>query len=174
LAPRLSAQFDLRGDGRQSVSVAYAEYASRIADSIASSNQAAGNAAAIDFAYRGPAINDQTPTVPLPDVIKSVFDFFNGKQGGTDNRAATNLRANGSRSIPGYSTYFDGTLASPSVREIAAGYGAQLGRSGFARADVIRRDWRDFYTASVTASTRRANTPLGIPVDLSLIRNSND
>src|SRR5205085_487919 len=127
LAPRLSAQFDVRGNGRQRVSVSYAEYASRIADSIASSNQAAGNAAAIDFAYKGPAINDQNAAMALPDVIRSVLDFFNNKQGGTANRAATNLRANGSRSIPGYAAYFDGTLGSPYAREIAAGYGAQLG-----------------------------------------------
>ena len=110
----------------------------------------------------------------MADVIKSVFDFFNSKQGGTDNRAANNLRANGSRIIPGYSTYCDGTLASPYVREIAAGYGTPIGGHGYVRADVIRRDWRDFYAASVTTSTRRVNTPLGIPVDLSLIRNSND
>ncbi|MEK6372171.1 MAG: carboxypeptidase regulatory-like domain-containing protein [Acidobacteriota bacterium] len=174
LAPRLSAQFDVRGDGRQRISVSFAEYASRIADSIASSNQAAGNAAAIDFAYRGPAMNDQNLTVPMPALISAVFNYFNTTQGGTANRAANNLRANGSRSIPGYSTYFDGTLASPYVRELAAGYGAQLGRHGFVRADAIRRDWRDFYAASVTPSTRRANTPLGIPVDLTLIRNSND
>lgn len=174
LAPRLSAQFDVRGDGRQRVSVSFAEYASRIADSIASSNQAAGNAAAIDFAYRGPAINDQSPTIPTAAVITAVFNYFNTTQGGTANRAANNLRANGSRSIPGYSTYFDGTLASPYVRELSAGYGAQLGRHGFVRADVIRRDWRDFYAASVTTATRRANTPLGIPVDLTLIRNSDD
>jgi hypothetical protein len=174
LAPRLSAQFDLRGDGRQRVSASYAEYASRIADSIASSNQAAGNAAAIDFAYKGPSINDKTPSVALPDVIRSVFDYFNNQQGGTANRAANNLRPNGTRTIPGYSTYFDGTLASPYVREMTVGYGAQLGANGFVRADAIRRDWRDFYAASVTTSTLRANTPLGIPVDLTLIRNSNN
>ena len=58
LSPRLSAQFDVRGDGRHRISVSFADYASRIADSIASSNQSAGNAAAIDFAYRGPAINN--------------------------------------------------------------------------------------------------------------------
>lgn len=174
LSPRLSAQFDLRGDGRHRLSLSFAEYASRIADSIASSNQAAGNAAAIDFAYRGPAINDKDATVPTAEVIRRVFDYFNSAQGGTANRAANNLRPNGSRSIPGYSTYFDGTLASPYVREIAAGYGAQLGRNGFVRGDCIRRDWRDFYAASVTTSTRRVNTPLGIPVDLALIRNSNN
>ena len=174
LSPRLSAQYDLGGDGRQRVSVSYAEYASHIADSIASSNQAAGNAAAIDFAYRGPAINNNALTVSTADAIRAVFEYFNGTQGGTDNRAANNLRANGNRSIPGFATYFDGTLASPYVREITLGYGTQLGRGGYVRADLIHRDWRDFYAASVTTSTRRTNTPLGIPVDLTLLRNSND
>jgi hypothetical protein len=172
LSPRLSAQYDVRGDGRQRFSVSFADYVSRIADSIASSNQAAGNAAAIDFAYRGPAINNAALTVPMDEVIRRIFDYFNAQQGGTANRTAVNLRSNGSRSIPGYASYFDGSLASPSVREITAGYGSEIGRSGFVRADYIHRDWRDFYAASVTTATRKANTPLGIPVDLTLIRNS--
>jgi hypothetical protein len=174
LSPRLGVQYDVRGNGRQRASVAYAEYVSRIADSIASSNQAAGNAAAIDFAYRGPAINDRALTTPLADVIRMVFDYFNTTQGGTANRAPNNLRANGVRTIPGYATYFDGSLASPSVRELSAGYGAELGRSGYVRADAIVRDWRDFYVASVTTATRHTDTPLGIPVDLTLLRNSNN
>jgi hypothetical protein len=174
LSPRLSAQYDLRGDGRQRISVSFADYASRIADSIASSNQAAGNAAAIDFAYRGPAINNTGLTVPMDEAIRRIFDYFNSQQGGTANVAAANLRAQGSRSIPGYSTYFDGSLASPSVREITAGYGTEIGKTGFVRADYIHRDWRDFYAASVTTATKKANTPLGIPVDLSLIRNSDN
>jgi hypothetical protein len=174
LAPRLSLQYDLRGDGSSRVSASYAEYASRIADSIASANQAAGNAASIDFAYRGPAINDKALNTPLADVIQSVFAYFNGTQGGTDNRAANNLRANGTRTIPGYTAYFDGTLASPSVREVTLGYGQRLGYGGYVRADFIGRDWRDFYAASVTTATRRTSTPLGIPVDLALLRNSND
>lgn len=174
LAPRLGVQYDVRGDGRQRFSVSYAEYASRIADSIASSNQAAGNAASIDFAYRGPAINDRALTMPAADVIRAVFDHFNGTQGGTENRAANNLRPNGTRTVPGYATYFDGTLVSPSVAEVTVGYGAQVGAHGYVRADAIARDWRDFYAASVTTETRRTNTPLGIPVDLTLLRNSND
>jgi outer membrane receptor protein involved in Fe transport len=172
-SPRLGIQYDLRGDGRQHASVSYGEYASRIADSIASSNQAAGNAASIDFAYRGPAINDKALTATTEDVLRAVFDFFNSTQGGTANRAATNLRPNGTRTIPGYAAYFDGTLASPYVREVTAGYGVQLGAHGYVRTDAIARDWRDFYAASITTDTRRTNTPLGIPVDLTLIRNSN-
>jgi hypothetical protein len=174
LSPRISMQYALRGDGAPRVSVSYAEYASRIADSIASSNQAAGNAAAIDFAYRGPAINGGALTTSLPDAIQAVFNYFNNTQGGTNNRAAGNLRPNGTRTIPGYATYFDGTLASPYVREVTVGIGTRLGLGGYLRADAIRRDWRDFYAASVTTATQRANTPLGIPVDLTLLRNSND
>jgi hypothetical protein len=173
LSPRLAVQYEL-GAGQQHVGVSYAEYASRIADSIASSSQAAGNAAAIDFAYRGPAINNGALTTPLEDAIRMVFDYFNTTQGGTDNRTAANLRANGSRVVPGFSTYFDGTLSSPYVRELTAGYGIHLGGSGYVRADLIRRDWRDFYAASVTTDTQRTTTPLGIPVDLTLIRNTNN
>jgi hypothetical protein len=50
----------------------------------------------------------------------------------------------------------------------------QIGKTGFIRADYIHRDWSDFYAASVTTATKKANTPLGIPVDLSLIRNSSN
>lgn len=174
LAPRLAVQFDVSGNGRHRINASFGEYSSRIADSIASSNQASGNAASIDFAYRGPGINDKELNTPLADVIRNVFAYFNATQGGTDNRAANNLRANGTRSIPGYSTYFDGTLASPYVREMTLGYGMQVGRTGYVRADLIHRDWRDFYAASVTTATQRTNTPLGIPVDLTLIRNTNN
>ena len=174
ITPRLGLQFDVRGDGRHRLNASFSEYSSRIADSIASSNQAAGNAASIDFAYRGPQINNTNLNTPLDDVIRAVFNYFNTTQGGTNNRAANNLRPNGTRTIPGYSTYFDGTLSSPYVQEMTLGYGVQLGRTGFVRADFIHRDWRDFYAASVTTSTQRANTPLGIPVDLTLVRNSNN
>jgi outer membrane receptor for ferrienterochelin and colicin len=173
LSPRLAVQFDVTGDGRHRVNASYGEYASRVADAIASSNQIAGSAASIDFAYRGPAINNNVLNVPLADAIAMVFAYFNGTQGGTENRAAQNLRANGLRDIPGYTTYFDGSLSTPYVRELTLGYGMQFGR-GLVRADLVARDWRDFYSLSVTPDTRRTSTPLGIPVDLALVRNTSD
>ncbi|HEX6087989.1 MAG TPA: TonB-dependent receptor, partial [Thermoanaerobaculia bacterium] len=173
LSPRLAVQFDVAGDGRHRVNASYGEYASRVADAIASSNQTAGSAASIDFAYRGPAINNNALNVPLADAIAMVFAYFNGTQGGTGNRSAQNLRANGTREIPGYTTYFDGSLSTPYVRELTLGYGMQFAR-GLVRADLVARDWRDFYSLSVTQDTRRTSTPLGIPVDLALVRNTND
>jgi hypothetical protein len=173
VSPRLSVQYDIRGDGRHRVNASFAEYASRVGDGIASANQAAGAAAAIDFAYRGPAINNGALDTTLEDALRLVFDQFQ-KQGGTGNTTAQNLRPNGSRDIPGYSAYFDGTLSTPYVRELTAGYGAALGLRSFARVDFVSRDWRDFYAANVTPDTRSETTPLGIPVDLALIRNTND
>src|SRR4029079_1304787 len=128
----------------------------------------------IDFAYLGPAINANALTVPLPDAVRMVFDYFNSKQGGTANLAAGNLRANGTRTVPGFATYFDGTLRSPFVREMTLGFGEQLSATGYVRADLVHRHSHDFYAASVTPETRRATTPLGIPVDLVLMRNSNN
>ena len=172
VSPRLTVRFDPRGNGRQRISASFADYSSRIADSIASSNQIAGNAAAIDFAYKGPAINDKALNTSLPDAIRVLFDAFNGAQGGTGNTAAANLRTGGLRTVPGYATYFDDSLASPYVRELTAGYGFQFFGGGFAKIDLIKRDWRNFYAASVTTSTQHVSTPLGVPVDLALYRNS--
>ncbi|HEY0158943.1 MAG TPA: TonB-dependent receptor [Thermoanaerobaculia bacterium] len=173
LSPRLSVQYDVRGDGRHRVSASFAEYASRVGDAIASANQLAGASAAIDFAYRGPVINNGTLDTTLEEALQLVFEQFQ-KQGGTGNTSAQNLRPNGSRDVPGYSAYFDGTLSTPYVRELTAGYGAALGLRGFARVDLLSRDWRDFYAASVTPETRRETTPFGIPVDVPLVRNTND
>jgi hypothetical protein len=76
--------------------------------------------------------------------------------------------------MPGYSAYFDGTLTSPNVREFSVGYGMLIGSTGFAKVDLISRDWHDFYVSDRDQSTRKATTPFGIPVDLSLIRNSDN
>jgi len=169
ISPRLSAQYDIHGDGRHRVNASYSTYSSRIVDTIASSNQVAGNALSVDFAYKGPAINDKALTVAMPDAIRAILGTFTPSL-----TNASLLRPNGLRTVPGYSTYFDDTLVSPSVREMTLGYAQQIGANGFVRVDWIDRDWRDFYAQSVTKSTRHVTTPLGIAVDPALIRNSDN
>jgi hypothetical protein len=171
LSPRLGAQYDVFGSGHLIFSASYGEYASRIAGSIANLGQEAGAAAAIDFAYRGPQISG----VPVDDALQRLFNHFNTQQGGTANTSANNLRPNGSRDVPGYGAYFDGTLASPYVRELTIGAGMLLGGAKhYVRLDLVSRDWNDFYAANVTPSTLHETTPLGITVDRPLIRNTND
>jgi hypothetical protein len=176
ISPRFGVQWDVRGSGQSVVSASYGEYTSHIGDGIAAAAQSAGAAAAIDFAYKGPAINDKALTVPIDQALQMVFAYFNATQGGTANTSNANLRANGSRDVPGFAAYFDGTLSTPYVRETTLGYRQAFGaggNGGYARVDLISRDWRDFYAASVNTATRHTVTPLGIPVDMAEIRNSN-
>jgi outer membrane receptor for ferrienterochelin and colicin len=179
ISPRLTAIYDLRGDGRHRFSAAYNNYVSRIVEGIASSNNAAGNPASIDFAYNGPTINgpDNPYAVPMAQAIQQVFDWFFAQcnasgQCGTDNLAL--LRTGGARSIPGYAAVFPGTLKSPSVDEIAFGYATQFTPNSWAKVDFIHRDWKDFYASNVVQGGPTATTPLNISVDLQEISNTND
>jgi outer membrane receptor protein involved in Fe transport len=173
LSPRLSAQYDVAGNGGLRVNASFSEYVSHVTDAIASATQTSGNAAMIDFAYKGPAINATALNTPMAQALEMLFAYFNAQQGGTANTSAANLRASGTRVVPGYSAYFDGSLRSPSVREVTLGASLRLGSNAYVRADLIRRDGRDFYAASVTTSTQHVTTPFGIATDLALERNTN-
>ncbi|HJT18577.1 MAG TPA: TonB-dependent receptor, partial [Thermoanaerobaculia bacterium] len=182
-SPRLTAIYDLQGNGRQRVTASYNVYSSRIVDNVATQNQTAGSPGAIDYSYNGPTINpDTNPTqTSMPDAIAQAFAWLASQCGGMVNGTidaskcpASLLFPGGARSIPGASAVFDSRLKSPSVDEFAVGYGAQIFTSGYVKVDLISRDWKNFYAAEVTTSTPKAQTPLGFPVDLNLVRNTND
>jgi hypothetical protein len=164
----------VKGDGRHRISASYGQYASHIVEGIASANSSAGAPATIDFAYQGPSFNTTTLDTPMADVIRQVFQYFNTTQGGTNNTSTANLRNNGVRFVPGYAAYFNGSLSSPYVDEWTLGYGMQIGATGFAKVDLISRDWKNFYSQQVTSSTPHVTTPLNIPVDLLLVTNSDN
>jgi len=179
ISPRLTAMFDPKGDGRHRFSVSYNNYVSRVVEGVAASNSAAGTPATIDFAYGGPTINGPGDpfAVPMHQAIQMVFDWFfaqcnaQGKCGPNNNDL---LRVGGVKSVPGFSAVFDGTLKSPSVDEIALGYAIQPTGNSWAKIDVIKRDWKDFYATETMQGGPKATTPLGIPVDLSVVRNTDD
>src|SRR5207253_9660216 len=64
-------------------------------------------------------------------------------------------------------------LASPSVNEWSVGASTQIGK-GFLRADLIRRDWKDFYTSFTNQQTGQVTLATGAKADFTLVRNSND
>src|SRR5438132_13618346 len=49
-----------------------------------------------------------------------------------------------------------------------------VGGTGYAKVDLSGRNWKNFYASQVTSTTPKANTPLGIPVDMTVVLNSND
>ena len=178
-SPRLTAMYDPTGNGRHRFSLSYNNYVSRVVEGIAGSNSTAGQPAAIDFLYTGPAINPASNPFQLPmhQAIQAVFDWFNAQcnaagQCGPNNNSL--LQPGGAKSVPGFSAVIDDTLKSPSVDEFAVGYATQFGSSAYAKVDYIHRDWKDFYANSVTQSGPDATTPLGIPVDVTVVKNTND
>jgi hypothetical protein len=175
VSPRLGLMFDVAGDGRHRVSASYSEYVSYVGEGPGTAQSAAGSPAAIDFAYLGPAINAPgTPTNQLLNThqaLEALFAWFNS-QGGTSNLDL--LRVGGARSVPGFSSIISDTLASPSVQELALGYGVQVGRNAYAKVDLISRDWSDFYAFRIDDSTPRTTDFLGIRRDTSIVENTDD
>ncbi|MFA6955000.1 MAG: carboxypeptidase regulatory-like domain-containing protein [Thermoanaerobaculia bacterium] len=180
ISPRLTAIYDLKGDGRYRFSASYNEYVSRVVDGPATSGSSAGSPAYIYYAYEGPAINPAgTPTNQLVDThtaLQQVYDWFqaNGGIPTPDNPNLAHLRANSGHSVPGYDVIISDSLASPHVTEYVLGFGTQIGNNAYVKVDGIMRDWKDFYASRVDQSTPVLTDPLGIQHDVAIIENTND
>ena len=171
ISPRLSAGWDLKGDGDWVFNASYGEYVAAIANSQANSTTAAGNPATIRWHYRGPAINTDpnAPLIGTEEALRIIFNWFE-QQGGIDN--TTNLRL---VSIPGGTSGILGSLDSPFAREFSIGLSKRLGSRGIARADYVRRDYEDFYSSRVDLSTGSVPVPGSTArADFAVLENSND
>jgi outer membrane receptor for ferrienterochelin and colicin len=173
-SPRLTAIYDLRGDGRHRVSASYNKYVSRVVEGAASNASSAGVAATIDMQYRGPVINPLTgpATMNSQQALAALFEWFD-QNGGTANVAGL-LHPNGTIAIPGLDYVYDGTLKSPSVDELTLGYGVNFGSNAYAKVDAIWRSWNDFYAARVTQDLGRRLDQFQLPHDQALVYNDND
>ena len=169
-SPRLGATYDLRGDGRQRFSATYGRYVSKVDQGPADNTATAGRYASYYFDYRGPAINPRgTPfdqLIPIPDVIRMVFEWFNSVGGVSNTEFLTSAR------VPGVTTQFEKSLEAPYMDEYTVGFGTMIGTAGYIRADYINRAWDKFYVIRRTTETGTAVDPNGLVVDIGLIENS--
>jgi outer membrane receptor protein involved in Fe transport len=174
ISPRLGVVFDLRGDGRHRFTANYAKYVSHIDNGVNDSIAAGGQPGSIYFNYRGPEFNggstctstNTSGCVPTATVIQKVFEWFNSAGGVHSNDVQGAF-------IPGLTAKLRGGLKSPNAQEYTFGYGHQFSASGFLRADLIHRNWRDFYVTFTDATTGSAVAGT-TPVDVSVITNSNN
>jgi hypothetical protein len=113
----------------------------------------AGNPANFNFRYGGPVVNPAgTPAnqlVNTPAALKILFDWFNALTPAQKAAALT------SSTIPGLSTQVPDPISSPYVQELVLGFGSQIGRTAFARVDLIDRNWHDFYATRIDTTTGR-------------------
>jgi carboxypeptidase family protein len=166
ISPRFGVVFDPLGDQRWSVTASFAKYVSAISNSIADSSSAAGNPQNQAFFYQGPSINANAsgPLTSTPVAIRQVFDWFFANGG--PSRAFA-----GAPSFPGVSPQIRGSLDSPNVLEYAGGVNRQFGARAAVRADVVYRDYKDFYIQRVDTTTGKTANNVGTVLDLALIEN---
>lgn len=173
LSPRLGLQYDVFGDGRHRFNMNYGRYVAKIADgNVGGSAQSAGNPGFISFRYEGPEINGlavpDSQLLTTDKVLEMVWAWFDSV-GGTNNRDIMD-----SASVPGFSTRFEGSISSPAADEITFGYGTQIGRTGFVRADLVHREWTNFYAARLTDTSKRTTDPFGNLSDFTITVNNDE
>jgi hypothetical protein len=170
ISPRLGIQFDLRGDGKHKFNANYGTYVSKIEDgNVGGGANAAGNPSTITWFYRGPSINPSgtadSALLTTDKALEQLWAWFNSV-GGTNNTQF--LR---SVAISGISTVLPGELVSPRVEEVTLGYGVQFRQNAFARVDLVKRDWKDFYAAKLTLSNPTVTDPFGQKSDVRFLVN---
>lgn len=118
IVPRLSASFDVKGDGKYTLQASYAHYAGSYNLSQFGNNQGAGNPSLVYGIYVGPegSGNDFAPGFDPAN-----YFFLNGQ-------------------LPSGNTSFAPGLSSPLTKELTFGAGMQLGPDGFVKAIYTRRD----------------------------------
>lgn len=171
-SPRLAAKYDVRGDGKYLINASYGQYVGKIAEGPANDADPAGRAASYTWFYRGPAINGNVnaPTsalLPTAQALQALFDWFFANGG-------TNMPVR-SADVPGFSAFVNGSLKSPNMKEYTLGFGTALGGRGFFKADLIYRDWDDFYSNRIDRATGQTGPdPVsGQTFDIALVENTN-
>jgi outer membrane receptor protein involved in Fe transport len=167
-APRLGATWDVGGRGKHRFTGTYSKYASKVDQGPADNTAAAGRYASYYWDYKGPAINPPGTTnfVSNADVIKQVFNWFNSVGGIKNTEFLTSTH------VPGITLQFRESLKAPNMNEYTVGYGVSLSTRAYLRADIIHRDWRDFYTVRRTRETGIATDANGTRFDIGVIENN--
>ncbi len=172
ISPRLAVHYDWSGNSRFILNASYGEYVGRLAEGAANDADPAGRAALFSWNYRGPSINNDAtvPTsqlVPTAEAVRRVMEWFAANGG-------TNLRPfRTAPSLPGVESQLDvDNFPSPMVKEFTLGAGTTIGTRGYARADIVIRNWDNFYSSYRDRSTGRV-TAFGTEYDLSIIRSDN-
>jgi len=164
-SPRLGVIWDPTGEARWSVTGSVARYNAALSTSIANATSAGGNSDTYQYVYRGPSINaNGIAETPTPAAIRQVFDWFFANGG-------PNLPLTGTPNIPGVTPQIKGSLVSPNVMEYASGVGRTWGSRMAVRADMIYRDYHDFYVQRTDMSTGKVTDKLGRTFDLTLVEN---
>ncbi|HEX2164970.1 MAG TPA: TonB-dependent receptor [Thermoanaerobaculia bacterium] len=178
ISPRVGATWDTQGDGDLVVTANVGTYVAGIANTRADATSTGGAIGLFLSRYTGPSINvgclSGGPCLSARDAMQLLFDWYLANGGTNDvDGDLSNLPNLISIQIPGATQVIPDTLASPAADEYTVGATKRLGNRGLLRADVVYREFEDFYSNRIDASTGQVQTPTG-PADLTLVGNFGD
>jgi hypothetical protein len=168
-SPRLGVNWNPDGEGRWLVNGAYGRYVAAISGAVANSGSSAGSPATIQWAYTGPSFNlPGQAFTSSEDALAQVFAWFDSV-GGVDNTDLLQFV-----NIPGGGLIVGKDVGSTYADEITVGAVRSFGSKGSARADLVYREYGNFYSTKRDTETGRVLNANGNPVDLGVIGNDND
>ncbi|MDH3744833.1 MAG: TonB-dependent receptor [Acidobacteriota bacterium] len=187
VSPRLGLSYDVKGDGDLVVNASYGTYVAAIASSgnIADGASTGGALAGAGWVYSGPNVNENCQTdgsncVGTDEALRVLFNWYTALGGETDAVTAQLTFAPNANlifgCIPGVSNILPpgGGFSSPSADEITVGVTKRLGTKGLLRADLVFREWEDFYSELIDVNlTGTTDTPAGV-LDVTHIGNFGD
>jgi hypothetical protein len=169
ISPRLSATWDVRGDGSIILTGGASRYVKEIGQT-GDEGSAAGNPIWNEYLYAGPTIVAGTPEYPTNhDAIEAVFDWFFNVYGGVTNTDALIYAW-----VPGLTPKITDRLSSPYADEITLGASFRLGTRGVLRLDYVGRRFGNFYLYENVPNRWATEPDLGIEVDQDFIVNENE
>lgn len=135
ISPRLSASYDLNGDGEHVFNASYGEYVARLSGAADEVSSAGAPALYYWVYWDGPVLTE------LSDVWSWMVNSY-----GEDFYLPENARTNADVvREPGISLVLQDGLESPSADESRLGYAKRFGTRGHIKADYIHREYKDFY-----------------------------
>lgn len=173
-SPRLSGTYDAKGDGGLLLHASYGQYVAALANTVADSSSSAGVPSSFQWFYRGPDLVG----LSQDEAVRRLFDWFAAANGGlptVSNPLGGGLQPLRAAAIRGLNTKINGTLDSPNVTEYVLGATARIGNRGVVRADLVYRDWGNFYAQRTDLSTGRVSGQVGgvtQTFDLTLVENN--
>jgi outer membrane receptor protein involved in Fe transport len=176
ISPRVGLAYDLKGDGDWVINASLGRYVAAIANTQADQTSAAGQPAVFISFYRGPAINTPgQPRVSQDEALRRVFDWYFANGGTRDiNGDLSRIPFLFYASVPGGNTaILDNSLGSPYADEVSLGFTKRLGSKGVFRADLVFREYGDFYAQETSTRTGQVSLEFG-DFDRTVIYNEND
>jgi hypothetical protein len=172
-SPRVGVVWDPKGNGDWAVTANFAKYVAPLLNSVADAASSAGQPAAFQWAYNGPAINADPNAANLVDIPTAIQLVFNQCRRDA-NGMCTGMGPITASSVPGIGVKIPNSLDSPNVLEYAVGVSRQLGNRAAVRADYSFRNYRDFYSQRIDRSTGIGVDNFGNRTDIAIVENTND